>query len=163
MIIICVIIAVIAVAIVVYVMNMEKYCNCAGFGTRKVTSRPYYNYSNNDTTKYGARDLNWPVGTPYDVYSMKYNAAMNKNAAQYAADKCGVKFVEMPSTGYKTAKRAPAQMSYTTTPEGHNVPIMSDGLFPITMNPAGSFTSPSETPPKSCASFSPYNMSIGVL
>jgi hypothetical protein len=41
--------------------------------------------------------------------------------------------------------------------------MMSDGLPPIAMNPAGSFTSPSATTSKSCASFSPYNLSIGVL
>ena len=84
----------IIVALIMY-KKTETFCNCAGFGTRKVSKPAYYNYSQNDVSRYGARDVRWPVGTPYDAYSMQYNAAMRKNAAQYAANNCNVKFVEM--------------------------------------------------------------------
>lgn len=167
MIIVCVIIAAIAVVIAVYMVNMEKYCNCAAFGTQKLLTPPYYTYSNNDITKYGARDYQWPVGTPYDIYAQHYREAMKKQNEDYALDACGVKLVARPpsqsSAAAAAAKRESSLTSYVFTPEGCRVPMMSDGLPPIAMNPAGSFEYPVETTPRSCASFSPYNLGIGVL
>lgn len=139
----------------------EDFCNC--LGTTKVGKPAYYNYSTDDVSKYGARDGRWPVGTPYDAYSMDYKRFINENAEQYALDNCGVKPVEMPSTVSATAKRAPNKTAYVTTPEGCTVPLMVNGLHRITESPAGSFSSPSTAARGTCTSFSPYNMSIGVL
>ena len=165
MIIVCVIIAAIAVVIAVYMVNMEKYCNCAAFGTQKVLgSPPYYTYSPRDIANYGGRDVQWPVGTPYDIYARQYREATKKQNEAYALDACGVKLVKIPPspTVYSPSSRR-LLPTYVSTPEGCRVPIMSDGLPPIAMNPAGSFDYPVETTPSSCASFSPYNLAIGVL
>lgn len=163
MIITCIIIATLIVSLLMYIKTTESYCNCANFGTRKIRKPTYYNYSQDDTSRYGVRDPEWPIGAPYDAYSTEYKLATRKKANQYALDNCGVKFVEMPSTGYKSAKKAPQPPTYVSTPEGCRLPIMSDGLPPISMNPAGSFVSPTHNDPKTCASFSPYSIPIGVL
>jgi hypothetical protein len=82
---------------------------------------------------------------------------------KYASNQCGVKFVEMPKVGYKSAKTAPVQPSYVSTPDGYRLPLMSDGLPPITESPAGSFQTPMTLSSQSCTNFSPYNLAIGVL
>jgi hypothetical protein len=150
----------IIVTLIMY-KKTEDFCSC--IGTTKVGKPAYYNYSTDDVSKYGARDGRWPVGTPYDAYSMDYKRVINENAEQYALDNCRVKPAETPSAVYETAKRAPSPTAYVTTPEGCTVPLMVNGLPRITESPAGSFSSPSAAAPGTCANFSPYNMAIGVL
>ena len=146
--------------------NTDPFCNCSNFGTRKVSRPTYHNYSQLDNTTYGARGMDWPVGSPYDVYSMRTAKHNRRRARAMASKQCGDKYT-VPKTGYSTVPiaRGTASTPMTVnTPLGCELPMLtSDGPSPVDTFPAGSFESPAQADGSSCTQASPYNLRVGVL